>query len=206
MKNRAIQFARVVLFIVVFCCIFYYIQELVKPKWGDGTAGAHETTNALGFYEEPKDSIDVLLIGSSHIFFGSSPLKMWEEYGFTSYVRGSANQPPLISYYTLKDALKNQNPSVVVFEVGRMVNQFDPVTNDEWVARRGLDYMRLSDVKLEAISALNLGKDGASFIFPLLRYHSRWQELQESDFEYFSWERHNWTRGQYMGASMLEFE
>ena len=185
--------------------MFFYIQELLRAKWGEGTPGAHETTNAQGFYDLPNNSMDVLCVGSSQIFYNLSPLVMWEKYGFTSYVRGSANQTPLLSYYTIKDMLMTQNPQVIVFEVGRMVNSFN-LSEDEWAARRGLDYMKLSPIKLEAVLALNEGKFPISYIFPLLRYHTRWKELSKTDFEYFSWDHHNWTKGQYMGISILDFE
>ena len=95
MKKKIISAAA---FLLIGIVMFGALQELLKPKWGDGTAGAHETTNANGFYSEPEQSLDVLMFGSSYCFFGVSPLKMWEEYGFASYVRGSANQSIFLTY------------------------------------------------------------------------------------------------------------
>lgn len=197
-----------IIFLIIFCLIFSSLQELLKPKWGEGTGGARETLNANGFYDEPENSIDVMFFGSSYCFFAVSPLKMWQDYGFTSYVRGSANQSMFLTYYTLKESLSYQTPKAVVIEIGQVVNEFDPV-KDEWIARRGLDYLRLSDVKTEAILDLDIEGSQQSYMdyfFPLLRYHSRWKELNFSDFDYYNWEHHNAYKGQYTGVSVYQYQ
>lgn len=197
-----------VIFLLIFCMIFLSVEELLKPKWGEGTGGARETLNANGFYDEPEDTIDVMFFGSSYCFFAVSPMKMWEDFGYTSYVRGSANQSVFLTYYTLKESLKYQSPEVVVIEIGQIVNDFDPVV-DEWIARRGLDYLKLSDVKAEAILDLDLEGSQQSYMdyfFPLLRYHSRWKELEFYDFDYYTWEPHNYAKGQYTGISIYQYQ
>ena len=196
------------IFLLVFCLIFSNVQELLKPKWGEGTGGARETLNANGFYDEPENSIDVMFFGSSYCFFAVSPLKMWQDYGFTSYVRGSANQSMFLTYYTLKESFDYQSPKAVVIEIGQVVNEFDPIA-DEWIARRGLDYLRLSKVKAEAIMDLELEgsqQSYMSYFFPLLRYHSRWKELSFTDFDYYEWEPHNAYKGQYTGVSVYQYQ
>lgn len=203
MKN----FIRIISFLLIFCVLFAFIQSLFSAKWGPGAGGAFETTNFNGFYAEPNDSLDVLLVGSSNIFYGSSPLKMYEKYGFTGYVRGSANQPIMMAYYTVLDSLRSQTPKVIVVEMGEMLNDFDPI-GVEYSARRALDYMEFSKIKLDAIRDLPI--DGSeqtriSYVFPLLRYHGRWQELQKADLQYFAWEKHNYTKGQYIGRVRYDF-
>jgi len=198
----------ITIFLIIFCFLFSTVQELLKPKWGEGTAGARETLNANGFYAEPEDSLDVIFIGSSHCFFAVSPLKMWQEYGFTSYVRGSANQSMFLSYYTLKDSLINQTPKAVVVEIGQVEEEFD-LNEDEWIARRGLDYLRMNKVKAEAIMDLDLEGTQQSpmdYFFPLFRYHSRWKELSKNDFDYYNWDHHNAYKGQYTGVSIYHHQ
>lgn len=198
---------RTCIFLMIFCMLFSVTQKFVSAKWGPGTQGAMETMNMQGFYDEPKNSLEVMLLGASNVFYGTSPVKMYEAYGFTSYVRGSANQPLMMTYYALMDSLRTQSPKVVVLEMGEMMAKFDPVAT-EYSARRALDYMKLSPVKLKAIRDLPI--DGSeqtrtSYLFPLLRYHSRWKEINKTDFDYFGWERHNYMKGQYFGGSRLDF-
>lgn len=198
---------KVAAFAVVFALVFFPLQELLRAKWGVGTTGARETTNAMGFYDLPEDTLDVMIFGASESFYGVSPLTMYENNGIASYVRGSANQPVYLMYYTILDSLRTQSPEVIVLECGPMFKAFNPADGDEWLTRRGMDYMELSPVKLEAIWNLPIqGSDQSklSYIFPLLRYHSRWSELDQYDFEYFDWEAHNEFKGQYPGISSYE--
>ena len=72
------------------------------------------------FYEEKKDSIEVLLLGDSNIYRGFSPMVYWQDTGVTSYSFASASQPAWLSYYILEDALHYQKPKIVVFEINEL--------------------------------------------------------------------------------------
>lgn len=206
-KEMKKNLIKCVVFILIFCILFGGFQSLLQPKWGDNTAGAHETTNAMGFYDEKKDSIDVMFFGSSAMFFAASPMRMFEEYGFTSYVRGSANQLPEMTYYMMEDSFRHQHPKVAVLELGQFLREFN-VENDEWIARRSLDYMPLNDIKIDAVANMELGDftTKLSYLFPLFRYHDRWSELNESDFDYYDWEPHSFFHGQYAGVKVFDYK
>ena len=60
---------------------------------------------------------DVIFIGDCECYENISPIKMWEEYGITSYIRGSAQQLIWQSYYLLEETLKYETPKAVVFNV-----------------------------------------------------------------------------------------
>ena len=53
---------------------------------------AEETDMIHSFYEIGKDELDVLFLGSSHLYYGVQPNELWKEYGITSYVMGSPEQ------------------------------------------------------------------------------------------------------------------
>ena len=59
----------------------------------------------------------MLYVGSSPLLRGVSPMVMWQEHGFTGYVRASALQAPSVSYGLLAESLKYQNPKLVVLSV-----------------------------------------------------------------------------------------
>ncbi len=74
--------------------------------------------SAHSLYAQPKDSVDVLLLGSSRTYLNTTPAVMWSEYGISAYSFATAAQPLNLTYYALKEALKVQTPKVVVCEVG----------------------------------------------------------------------------------------
>lgn len=69
------------------------------------------------FHNMPKDSIDILVLGSSHAQYSFVPSFAYQDSGLYSYVLGSACQAPKVSYEMLKEALKTQSPELVILEV-----------------------------------------------------------------------------------------
>jgi hypothetical protein len=124
----------------------------------------------------------VLFIGDCEVYECFTPPTLWEEYGITSYVRGSAQQLIWQSYYLLEDALRYETPDVVVFNV-LAVKYGEP--QSEAFNRMTLDGMKSSPSKWRAIKAsMTDGESAISYLFPLLRFHSRWEEIGREDWEY----------------------
>lgn len=133
------------------------------------------------YYKEEADH-DVVFIGDCEVYENFSPDVLWREYGITSYIRGSAQQLIWQSYYLMEETLKCETPKVMVFNVLSM-KYGEP--QSEAYNRLNLDGMRLSPQKLAAVQASMTEEESLlSYLFPLLRYHSRWNELRGEDVEY----------------------
>lgn len=72
------------------------------------------------FKEQDENSIDVIFLGSSRVFNDLYPDVFWEKYGIASYDLATPAQPVRSSYYCLREALRTQNPKLVVFEMSQM--------------------------------------------------------------------------------------
>ena len=139
MKNN---FIRVSIFTSIFISILVAMSIIFTPKWYYQQDGIEPATYIMdGFYDEPKNSIDVLVLGSSNAYTAIIPNVIYNEYGITSYVLGSSVQRMWISYYYLEEALKYQKPKVVALEV--FCAKF-PTLNNEDRNRKALDYMKIS--------------------------------------------------------------
>ena len=155
-----------------------FLQELVQPKY---MTVSREGALIGEYYDETTDH-DVLFIGDCEVYEGFTPPTLWEEYGITSYVRGSAQQLAWHSYYLLEETLARETPKVVVFNV-LALKYGEP--QDEAYNRLTLDGMKLSASKIRAINVSMTEEESfASYLFPLLRFHSRWKELGAEDWEY----------------------
>ncbi len=158
--------------------ILALLQELLKPKY---ISSIHEG-NLVEEYYKDKKLHDVIFIGDCEVFSNISPVTLWEEYGITSYIRGSAQQLVWQSYYLLEDTITYEKPKVVVYNVLAMKYN-EP--QKEAYNRLTLDGMRLSKAKLGAIKASMTEEESMiTYLFPLLRYHSRWNELTGEDVKY----------------------
>ncbi len=123
------------------------------------------------------------------------PVTMWENYGISSYIRGSAEQLIWQSYYLLEDTLKYEKPQVVIVNVLAMTQRD---AKSEAYNRMTLDGMKLSKYKIASIrESMTEDENMASYIFPLLRYHSRWSELSSEDFRYM-WKTPSVTTNGYL--------
>jgi len=164
--------------LLVTALLLAFLQALTMPKY---MSSAKEGALIAEYYRETPDH-DVLFVGDCEVYEGITPPTLWEEYGITSYVRGSAQQLTWQSYYLLEETLKYETPKVVVFNV-LALKYGEP--QDEAYNRMTLDGMKLSATKLRAIKASMTEEESfASYLFPLLRFHSRWKELGREDLTY----------------------
>ena len=152
------------------------IQELLRPKYGQ--LNIPEGTLIADYYGDPTCH-DVIFVGDCEVYENFSPVTLWEEQGITSFIRGSAQQLIWQSYYLLEETLRYETPEVAVFNVLSM-KYGEP--QSEAYNRLNLDGMRWSASKLGAVRAsMTEEEDFLSYVFPLLRYHSRWSELSGAD-------------------------
>lgn len=170
----------------VFACVvmlagsILILNVLLLPKWLDTPSYEPVTEIVGGFYAEPADSIDVLFLGSSHVFCGINPLLIYQETGLHSYDFSTGTQRTWVSYYYLLEALKTQSPSVVVLDTFML---FDDTQNTEPRNRMALDYLHNSPNKYAAIqTSMQPDESLISYILPVFRYHERIFDLTKADF------------------------
>lgn len=163
------------------CFLFitlWFLQKLLVPKY---VTAIVEGSLIEEYYHE-KTEHDVIFIGDCEVYENISPITLWEEYGITSFIRGGAQQLIWQSYYLLEETLKYEKPKVVVFNVLAM--KYDEPQKEAY-NRLNLDGMKLSKEKIKAVKASMMDDENLiEYIFPLLRYHSRWSELTSEDFKY----------------------
>ena len=178
MKKKILNLSAILCILLVSALLLGFFQALTMPKY---RSSSREGALIGEYYGEPLPC-DVIFVGDCEVYESFTPPTLWEEYGITSYIRGSAQQLTWQSYYLLEETLKDQTPRAVVFNV-LALKYGEP--QDEAYNRMTLDGMKLSSSKIGAIKASMTEEETlASYLFPLLRYHSRWDSLTEEDFEY----------------------
>lgn len=174
-KSIGIHIARILLIVVIAVAL----NRIFIPKYVEDNQDGRVTEE---FYREKTD-LDVLFFGSSTVYNAISPVYLYENYGFSSYVRANASQTLWQSYYLLEDALKKQEPELVMVDMSFM--KYGEEFVEEASNRKALDGMRLSKSKYDCIKAsMWEGEEPVTYLFPVLRFHSRWKELTKDDFLY----------------------
>ncbi len=156
-----------------------FLQALLQPKY---MTSPREGALVAEYYREPDYRRDLLFVGDCEVYESFTPPTLWEEYGISSYIRGSAQQLVWQSYYLLEEMLERETPRAVVFNVLSL--KYGTPQKEEY-NRMTLDGMKWSSSKVGAIRASVTDEESfASYLFPLLRYHSRWKELTGEDIQY----------------------
>ena len=176
------------------------VQRLLQPKYmSDVVEG-----NLVADYYNTNYAHDVLFVGDCECYENFSPVTLWEEYGIPSYIRGSAQQLIWQSYYLLEDALRYETPKVVIFNVLSM--KYGKPQNEAY-NRMSIEGMRWSSSKVNNIKAsMTEDESFLSYVFPILRYHSRWSEISTDDFKYYFGVKPNFFGGYYLRADVKPAE
>lgn len=176
---------------IIFLTLFL-LQRLLVPKY---VADVVEGAFIAEYYDEVKDH-DVIFIGDCEVYENFSPIILWQDYGINSYIRGSAEQYIFQSYYLLEDTLRYETPKVVIFNIQSL--QF-PESRNEAYNRMTIEGMKWSSAKVGAIRAsMQEDEQFLSYVFPILRYHSRWSELTRDDIKYMFTSKKVSHNGYYM--------
>ncbi len=178
-KKILIRIGAVVLSAVLFIGIFALLQALVMPKYS--FSNLPEGALIAEYYDEKNDH-DILFVGDCEVYENYSPIVLWEDYGVTSYIRGSAQQLVWQSYFLLEEMLETEKPTAVVYNVQSL--RYNEPQSAEY-NRLTIDGMKLSSAKMGAVKAsMTKEEETVTYLLPLLRYHSRWSELTGDDWKY----------------------
>ena len=200
-KESAIEkpkiIVRVVLFCVLVALLVWALSGLLTP-----ISKASGNDNAYKIYEQPENTTEVFFAGASTFLRGISPNKLYESYGIAAFNGATSHQPDIASLYALKDAMRSQNSSmrvVVVDAAPLLYSDGDKTLTQRAMAK--FNDMEPSEVKLQFLMAA-AQKTGESVnvfeeLFPLIKYHSRWNKLEPFDFGIAAYTyRWSFSRGQ----------
>lgn len=181
-KNNRHNLINMIAFVMVFVVIVGVLGVAFTPKKSDPGSGI-TNSNARGFYGEPKNSIDVLILGDSNAYSACSPMYIWNKYGIPTYVAAEGFQNVTGASNLLDEVLTCQKPKLVVFDVNML-----------WTGKTTLK-------KVE-----NNLKNMAYKYLPLAQYHNRWKSMDVKEmFEAKDYAYRSASRGQYLSMEVKPF-
>ncbi len=131
-----------------------------------------------GFYAEKKDTVDVVMIGSSPVYPYYSAPQIWGEYGITSYPLSTNLQRPVAATYLVKEALKTQKPSLFIFEMRMYTAADSDLVNNMAYTRGVTDNLKYSWNRIETINDMVSDvSERYTYYFDIFKYHSNWKTI-----------------------------
>lgn len=160
----------------LFCILFSFVLAGVTFILRDKTNAKY----IMPFWNEKQ--LDVVMVGSSHCYRSIYPLDLWNSLGVTSYNMGTSEQSLPCSYYLVKEAIEIYNPKIVIMEMYMAGNGNDKYFRYPRI-HQVVDNFPWSINKIELIKDIIPKEDRKEFYFNILKYHTRWSELKQEDFE-----------------------
>ena len=175
--------------LLIFLIVLGLTDRLLQPKY---MTDLTEGSMTAQYYREAGGH-DVIFIGDCEVYANFSPMELYRQQGITAYVRGNSQQLLWQSYYILKETYRYETPKAVVLNVNAM--RYDAPVSEAF-NRLCIDQMRWSPEKVGIIRASMLEEESfLSYVFPILRYHSRFDELTAEDIRWFAGTRDNTYSG-----------
>lgn len=181
---------KILAILILFVCLFRgmsRVSELLYPP-------NDIMKNWQSFYAQEKNSIDVLIVGSSHAYSSFDPRIFQEILDKNTYILATNSQTVTQTYYNVKEALKYQRPQIIILEAfsiddnsnwqngGRDDADFDK----NWKKESNIDGMKPGLVKLEAICNQYTAGNWFYAGCRLIRCHQNWKDanLIRSNYKY----------------------
>lgn len=179
LRNNFLRWSiKIISGIAAFLIIFFAVQPFFVPTYLQDS-----TPVVKGYKYLEKNSIDALFLGSSQMFCSVDAGRLTDEYGISSYDFGASAQNMTQTEYYFSEALKTQDPKLVMLEV---CNIF---TADKDVHDNSLSWnftpMKPSVAKFRTAMKVcdnNFYKSFKYSYAPILLYHSRWTVIGDFSF------------------------
>ena len=179
-KQRRIRFLKFILriagFLMLFIIICEYALYVLTPKHDYGIC------SMVTYYQQPKGTVDVLVLGTSAAYSDINTNILWEEYGLAVYDLCGAEMPYWAIYYYLKEALKTQTPKLILLDAKPSIYS-QPYSKSARVVHSTYG-IRSPINRVGAIIASTRSDNTFRFIagFPVI--HENFVNLQAEDFIY----------------------
>lgn len=158
-------------FFALLICVLGFINYIVCTK-------------PSSFYQEKRNTVDVVMYGTSMMYCSINPAVLWKEYGISSFNFARQRQFIPLSYHYMKETLKYQKPKVIILEVLALGFEYEyPDQLAQGISASNLDPLKLSLNKIEAINISIPEGEKLSYVMPFIRQHMNYKNLKKDDFK-----------------------
>lgn len=193
---------KILVFAAIFITVFIFASYIVRPQ-------SEMKDRFAGFYAEPKETIDVIVIGSSPVQpLFAAPL-IWNEHGISLYPISTNSQPTTGIKFLIKEVLKRQSDCLFVIDVSMFMVEPESLLTEPNI-RNITDNMKYSVNRIQAINAM-VGEpsERIDYYFDISKYHSVITEsdaLSQDSLRYFDFTVPSTYKGYFFVDAVEPFE
>ncbi len=174
---------KIVSFILITILILGLSYQILS--WKDTTGDYVSSIEQLK--STPNDTIDVVFVGSSHVYCGFAPHALWNNTGIASFDLAISGMDRYSAYYHTKYLLKTQKPKVVAVDLFPLTFDKHLVLGNEY---RNMMSMPLSKDAVDLAKRysestreeIEISETADNYILRWPIVHTRYRELKKGDF------------------------
>lgn len=172
MKKIIIRSVKIISFVLIVALTVGALQEWVLCH------ADHNRQRVKGFYDEDKNSLDVVFLGASEVYSDYAPGYAYSQSGVRGYLFATQANSILNYKYQLQNILDRQNPDLVVIELnGALYGDEEEVTKEANL-RNYADNVPLDSVKRDWIKQ-NVSDNAIEYYMPIIKYHGVWTDFPD---------------------------
>lgn len=177
MKNHLKYITRAIALVILMSITISRLYSVFS--WKDTTGGYLSSYSQL--YHTPENTMDVIFVGSSHVYCDIYPSILWRDYGIAAFDMAVSGQDRESSYYSIKETLKTQSPKIVCVEMYSFLYDKHDVIANEY---RNMLGMRMSKNSMALVRDYADGdtEKEKNYILRWPIIHTRYKELEKNDF------------------------
>lgn len=168
---------RLVCFAFALILVLSYLCYVLTPKYDYGICGM------LNLYRQPRNSVDVLVVGTSLAYAGVNTNVLWQEYGIAAYDLCSAEEPFWISYYAIREALKTQRPKLILLDAKPAVYTQDYSKHARTILST-YGILSLENRVGATLACVEKPADAVGYMLGIPQVHGKYKELTLDDFRF----------------------
>lgn len=188
---------KIISFILIACGVILLTYKVLS--WKDTTGAYISSIEQLK--NTPDNTIDVVFVGSSHVYCGVAPHVLWEDAGISAFDLSISGMDRYSAYYHTKHMLKTQRPKVVAVDLFPIIFDKHEDLANEYRNMMSMPFSRNAVELVSAYSELNKAeveeepqKIASDYLTRWPIIHTRYKELQKGDF--FKTPENTYIRGE----------
>ena len=172
----------------VLSCIGFLFFLLLAIGWCADRLEYKEGELKYASFYKSETNLDVIFLGTSHMWNSVLPMELWKEQGIASYNWGYSNCTPAENYYLLQDIVKYTSPKLVVMDLYGLV-EYEGDGNGKYRSDRiGQQHVQFDTIPLSwnkvkgVMDVFDNYAHKEDFIWNFIMYHDRWNRMDQTAF------------------------
>ncbi|MCQ2520615.1 MAG: hypothetical protein MJ107_08810, partial [Lachnospiraceae bacterium] len=182
------KIVKCVAFAVITLLVLNFIYGFLVIKDTNGGTDELLFSSVRQLENTPRNTVDVMFLGSSHCYNSIYPAVMWDEYGISAFDLAVTCQFKSVTYEMLKKSLRRQSPKVVCVEVFEL-DSGGPDEEEVGALYRNFLSVKSTPGLYNVLKEENLDNK-SDFISRWPIVHTRYREFSQNDFVTSTWDKY----------------